>query len=261
MPENIMLISLFPTQAVENEQLAQMLKVFEAESKLVPEKWGNDERIRKAYDEIEIQELVKEGVQEGSRRFDDIYLHRTKKLRYSGRFSTRLHPRSYLKFTSRDKAKEAEKKMFFELGDRMAQLTKPKFGVSHILFADSIEMDNTIEYELMEECGQPTPARFLPYGPLGVGLRTYFGEQLIKCFEREFLLKAPAYVEELDWGGIRIDLIEEPWKIDQDTLLKKWLEVMAYLDKKNAFAKYKVRDDGSLAVAPIASKVWLESNK
>ncbi len=261
MAENIMLISLFPTQAVEGEQLAKMLNLFEAEEKLMPEKWGSEERIRKAYDTREIQQQVKEGIEIGSRRFDDVYLYRTKKLKYSGRFSTRLHLRSYLKFTSRDKVKEEEKKMFFELGDKMARLTKPKFGVSHILFGDSMGVENTIEYELMEICGQPIPVEFLSYGALGVGLRTYFGEQFIECFGREFLLKAPAYIEELDWGGIRLDLIEEPWNIDRDQLLKKWREVMAYLDQKSVFAKHEIKEDGSLGVKINPSKVWLETRK
>lgn len=255
MKENINIIRLFPTQAINGERLVEVFNVFEAETKLQPEKWGHNERIRQIYNKEEIVTLVQEGIKTGKNIKDLLFLYRNKKLKYNSFFSTRQYPGTFFDFVCKDKVREEEQKLIFELGDHIANIVKPIFGTTHILFVES-RIEQTMEYELLEICGQPYSAEFRSNGPFGVGLRTYFGEQLIEMFGRDFLMNTPAHVVGLEWGGIRIDLVEEPWKIDETTLMEKWKEVMAYLGQKDLFAKYEIREDGTLGGRPTPGRLW-----
>ncbi|GAA0135328.1 hypothetical protein YSY43_21680 [Paenibacillus sp. YSY-4.3] len=74
-------------------------------------------------------------------------------------------------------------------------------------------------------------------------MRTYFGGYVLEMFGRDFLMNTPAVVTELEWGGIRIDLSEKPWKLELNELILIWLRVIDYLATSNVLAIPQFRED------------------
>src|SRR5690606_39268372 len=76
-------------------------------------------------------------------------------------------------------------------------------------------------------------------GPRGLGMRTYFGPHYTEQFGRELLLSvpAPSTATELDWGGIRIDLIPEPWLVPEPVLVAAFQSAMDHLAPAKVLAE------------------------
>ncbi len=113
----------------------------------------------------------------------------------------------------------------------------------------------------MEISSQPIPVRFLPNGPLGIGARTYFSGHILEMFDKELLQNSPAVVSELDWGGLCIDILNNPLGSDSDTLLDNWLQVMKYLEPAQVMAIPSFDEDqmGVTYSPNIAWKDYLKS--
>lgn len=95
-------------------------------------------------------------------------------------------------------------------------------------------------------CSQPTPAKLIANGPYGIGMRNYFGSDIIELFGRDILQNAPAVVSELKWGGLRIDLADKPWKADPEKLLNNWTKIMNKLEPPHLFSKPDFDDKESI---------------
>lgn|GEM_PF-1031746 len=255
MKPNLFKITMSPTVSLkEKETLEMILDLFDKNEKLTPDKWGNSERVRIDYNR---EEIVK-NILTSNRSFDDIFIYRNKKtIKYTGWISMSKSNKAFLKF---DFDKSMNNKYwvdFFELSDKLAQIFKPRFGVTTI-WSDEMELNDYNSEALfrkMLESRSSTPAKFLPEGPLGVGLRTYFNEEIINLFGREFLLKTPAYVEELEWGGIKMDLVKEPWNTEMELIFESWVKVMEYLKEANIFSEYIYRGEDVMAKV-ITSEKW-----
>ncbi|MFF2094560.1 hypothetical protein [Paenibacillus sp. NPDC058174] len=233
MTPNLFLIEMYPTVSFSNEEvLGRLLDVFESDEKLVPTHWGNDERIKVEYNRNEIIEKVTE------RRITEIHLHRDKSIKYSGYFHVNLSNRSFLYFNFHKSLSKKHWSMFFEISDKISNIAKPRYGITNIFWPTAYpwNTENERNQILMDLCSQPVPVEFLQNGPLGVGSRTYFSNDVLELFRREYLKNSPGHVSEFDWGGICIDVIEKPWEADSSELLNKWLQVMKYLETSGAIA-------------------------
>ncbi len=255
MKPNLFKITMFPNISLkEKDALEMLLDLFDKNEKLVPDKWGNSERVRINYD----REEIVANVLTQNRRFDDIFIYRNKKtIKYNGWFTTPKSNRAFLSFDFDKSISDKYYKEYFELSDNLAHILKPRFGVTTI-WSDEIELNDNNRKALfwnMFESRSVRPASFLPDGPVGVGLRTYFNEDMINLFGKEFLLNAPAYVEELEWGGIRIDLVKEPWNTEMELIFEEWIKVMDYLEEANVFSEYVFRGEDVMAKV-ITSDKW-----
>lgn len=83
---------------------------------------------------------------------------------------------------------------------------------------------------------EPVPVKFFPNGLLGPGMQTYFDGFVLDMFGRDFLMKVPCLVKEMDWGGIRLDIIDKPWEAELGELLENWMKVIDYLNSSNVVA-------------------------
>lgn len=254
MKPNLFRISMFPNVELKEQNLKELLNIFDEDDKITPEQWGNDERVRLKYDKEEIIDKVSSE----SNKFDYIFLYRNKKvIKYDCWFSTKKVNRSYLKVEFSKNMNKKHWEYFFDVSDSIARITKPRFGVT-TMWSDEMLLKDDEEkamFENMLMSRGPVPANFLSEGPLGVGLRTYFNEDIINLFGRDFLLNAPAYVEELDWGGIRMDLVEEPWNTEMDIVFESWIKVMDYLKEANVFSEYIYRGEDVMAKV-VTSEKW-----
>lgn len=73
---------------------------------------------------------------------------------------------------------------------------------------------------------------------------------------KNVIINTPAYIKELSWGGIRIDLVDDPWESDLEHLLERWLEVMEYLNKAEVIAVPNFGDNMGVTFNP--NSKWKE---
>lgn len=247
MKPNLFRISMLPTISLqEKTNLEQLLDLLDKNEKLIPNKWGNDERIKVDYKRSEIIEKVLTK----DIRFNEVFVYKNEKhIKYEGWFLTEKSYRAYLEFQFSKNMSRKYWKEFFCLSDNIANIVKPRFGVT-TMWSDEIKIDSydsKASFYNMIESRSCSPGEFLPDGPLGVGLRTYFNKEMINLFGRKFLLNAPVYVEELEWGGIRMDLVKEPWNTEMECMFETWIKVMDYLKKAEVFSNYVFRGEDVMA--------------
>lgn len=252
MTPNLFSTIMYPSLSIDNEEiLGNLLDVFESNDKFAPTHWGNSEQVKVEYNRNEIIEKVSE------RRISEVYLHRNKTVKYTGSFKVHMSPRSFLDL---EVHKSMPKKLwpaFFELSDKIAEIVKPSFGVTHIFWPPTYPWnnDNDRNHIWMNLCSYPVPVKFLQNGPLGVGTRTYFSNYILEMFGRDLLKKAPAIISEFNWGGMSIDVVENPWDADISELLDNWLKVMNYLKSSNVIATPSF-DKSRMGVTFSPSNAW-----
>lgn len=245
-------ISMYPTVSLDSEELInQYLDVFESDEKFVPIEWGDSELIKLDYCRTEAIKRVSDG------KVSELYLHRNKSIKYTGYVDVQADPRSYLSLKFDKTMSRKYWSQFFELSNQLANIVRPRFGSTHIFWPAKYPWNNEREHDLvwMNISAQPIPVRFLPNGPLGLGMRTYFGGHVLEMLGRDFLKRTPAIVTELEWGGICIDLLEESWEADVEEVLDIWLKVMDYFCSSKAFAIPSF-DEDRMGVSFSPNQAW-----
>ncbi|MGG4552085.1 hypothetical protein [Paenibacillus humicus] len=217
----------------------QLLSVFDKYDKFIPNQWGDSELTKVDYNRPEILEKVI------NNKTSEVYLHRNNAVKYTAQFDLDLNVRSIFDFEAHKLMSSKFWPAFFDLSDELATVSEPNFGVTHIFWPPTIpwETDEQRIHRWMNLASSPVPVEFHPNGPLGVGMRTYFGGYVLEMFGRDFLMNTPAIVTELEWGGIRIDLSEKPWELELNELILIWSRVMDYLETSNVLAIPQFRED------------------
>lgn len=259
MKPNYFTIAMYPTVSINQEEiLGRLLSVFDSNEKFAPTHWGNSETVRVEYNREEILEKV---ILE--RKVSEVHLYRDKAVHYRGSFKVNWSHRSYLEFEFHKSIPKSLWSAFFELSDQIAEIVKPRFGVSQIFWKASYPWNTERErlHMWMNMSALPIPVRFLPNGPLGIGARTYLSGHILDMFDKELLLNSPAVVSELDWGGICIDLLQNPLEANIDMLLDSWLHVMKYLEPAQVMAMPSFHESRMVVTySPnVAWKEYLES--
>jgi hypothetical protein len=212
--------------------LAGILAAFEANPHCAPTHWGGDERVRKPYnrsDAIRFANKLEPPVG------GTIHLYRDRAVQYGGSFGVSKHP--FISFDFDKSMVAARWPELLDLADSLASIFQPRFGTVHIRRSVGpwkSEQDRL--QALMHYCASTAPVDFNRHGPRGLGMRTYFGGDIVGLFGRDLLLSTPAIVTDLDWGGVRIDLGEDMWNINGENLLERWQSAMRHLEKAKAFA-------------------------
>ncbi|MEK4114927.1 hypothetical protein NST44_01755 [Paenibacillus sp. FSL W8-0919] len=255
MSPNLFSIIMYPTVSFDKEEvLCSLLDIFEEDGKFNPTHWGDSELVKIEYNRSEILEKVI-----FERSVSEIYLHRDKSVKYTGSIDVKLTPRSFMKFNFHKSMPKKLWPAFFEMSDKIAEIVKPRFGVTHIFWKPIYpwQTDNDRLHIWMNLCSHPVPVKFLPNGPLGVGTRTYLGDHILEMFDREFLKNAPGSVSELNWGGMRIDVMEHPWEAELTILIDNWIKVMGFLETSHVLAIPSF-DEYRMGVSFSPSSAWQE---
>jgi len=220
-------LRMYPLSSCDGNMDA-LLDAFEADEKFAPTHWGGDERVRLEYKREDV-------VRHAKRPLAAVYLYRDKAAKYGGGIDV---SQASLNFEIDKSIAPGRWPEFLRLADRMASVVKPGFGTAHIVWSSTVpwvtEQDRI--HRWMNFCAQCAPKDFRPNGPLGLALRTYFGGEILELFGRDLLLKTPIAVEELDWGGIRMDLAENMWDAKLEFLLERWMKAMDHLKPAEAMA-------------------------
>ena len=180
--------------------IGRLLDALEGHARFSPTHWGTDERIRLDYDRAEVLGRASQG---GAIR--QVLLHRKKSVKYEGHFDARKG--SFVSFLFDDSLDAASWTNLLVLADQIAEVLRPRFGVVHRFLSTPSPWENDEQrvLTLMDFVAQPVPVRFNASGPLGLAMRTYLDADIADLFGRDLLLSTPAVVDELGWGGIRIE--------------------------------------------------------
>jgi hypothetical protein len=118
--------------------------------------------------------------------------------------------------------------VIYELGDRLAERFRADYGVVHPVVRDGTDFGSAGNMEL---------GWLQSYGPLDVGVRTWYGPHLAALIGEE-LIRAAGVATPLPWGGLRLDLVAEPWAADIDTLKQRQAEAIAALAPAQVLGDY-----------------------
>lgn len=89
------------------------------------------------------------------------------------------------------------------------------------------------------------------YGFDSIAIRTYIGPELLNMFDLSDLEALNLDIMPTSWGGIRIDLIKDPWAASFEDLYQQMKKVNSYLDDKG------LRGDYSRALFKKSGRNWL----
>jgi uncharacterized protein YjbI with pentapeptide repeats len=227
---NYMGIYMFSSLELSAPIVDSLSRCLEEQPVFTPETWGPSERVKLPYKR---KEVLRAWDQHGSIAW--VQLLRTQVPKYEASIDAVA---GYFDIETDGPPARKDWPAFFELADRLAAVLKPRYATAHIVWSrPGLSKQDAKLDRLMDSCGVVYPREFRPNGPLGLGLRTYFGADVLDFIGRDTLLAAPARATELDWGGIRIDLWKEVEELDGSVaLVHRWKTAMDYFEPLDVFA-------------------------
>lgn len=235
MKEVECILSMYPTVSLDNEEvLDTFLNLFETYEDLVPEKWGRSERTNIKYKKEEVKKIILDLDEAHGKSY--VFFRRKKKNSYLGWTSIDNSTVSYFNFTF--KYAENKLKDFFDFTDKIVEILNPRFCTASINNNEIIvetEEEKKL-YSQMSYSRETLSATFFADGPMGLSLRTYCDKHMIEYFGKDKFLRAPMYVKQMKNGGVRLDLVEEPWNADGRTIFEEWIKDMKYFKDIELFA-------------------------
>lgn len=206
--------------------LGRLLDAFESIEAFILTHWGLDERVANPYNRDELIATV-------TTLKSDFYLPGLKRKyapRYKAYFSAVSEGLNYVTIEFGSELSKKDYKNVFALGDVLAAFLEAEFGIVHYIWFDGSQ----------EYCasGQITASEFLNYGPTPICARTWLGSHLIKLIGRENILNSGAIIKETSWSGLQLDLVENPWSSDVETLSSQQFSVMNHLKPSGIFGDY-----------------------
>jgi hypothetical protein len=94
-----------------------------------------------------------------------------------------------------------------------------------------------IDYEYIHSAG--IGARdFQSNGLVSISARNWFGPHLVQLIGRERINNCDGYVQDTAWGGVRLDLVEEPWQANAETLSIAQKKIRRNLEDSGVFGDY-----------------------
>jgi hypothetical protein len=130
----------------------------------------------------------------------------------------------------------------FALADALANAFEPDWGATALIvdLRDDVTRptasDDERDAALLSRAGYVASVDYNSHGPEGLAMRTYIGPFFADQLGRERIETLPLIVEKLAWGGYRVDLVPEPWRLDMRGLLDAWRRGMAHLRDAGVFA-------------------------
>ncbi len=241
MPDRIMIdiFTLKPLNLVED--FSSQIDILESSSHLKPTHWGKDGRPRskRKYTRDKLLSYVND-----KELLDELYLYRdeqpTYTIFYFPRFKYSSTPSSIhwsfekdVKTFSLDVAQE-----IFEVSSNLAGQVEAIFGYTWTPWDDNEDWKRYMPSSIINAIA------FADYGPNPVHVRTWYGSYLIEIIGRKALVESGALIKETSWGGVELDLVEEPWNSSLDEILKRQQEVMAVLGRTEVFGDYRTHEAG-----------------
>ncbi|NFG40686.1 pentapeptide repeat-containing protein [Clostridium botulinum] len=251
-------ISLFPKELLSNEEnINSLLDLFENEEKFLPTHWGTFERPKFKYDRYEILNKVL------NEKKDMIFLHRNKAPKYTCYFdlSNKDDLCNYFTVQFNNKTPKKYWDDIYEFSDKIAEVIKPRFGVSGLVYNAPIYIKSKLDelLNLMLYTSQESQADFPKCGVRGLGMKTYFGDSLLNLYGKDIIMDIPAVINRLKYGGVSIDLSENHWLEESEILFNSWKICMEYLNKFDILASFTAKESGCIDFK--SNELWDKNKK
>jgi len=214
------------------EDISLDLDILESSSNLSPTHWGKDERpsSRRKYVRDEVSFFLEE------RKPDGLHFYRNQHPIYTFFYSSRYSSRPggiHWSFEKNVKTLNSDiVKEIFDASSSLAEALEAVFGYIWTPWDDN---DGYKRYMPRPFINIPT---LLSYGPNPVDIRTWYGPYIIGLIGRNVLTESGVLTRDTAWGGVELDLVEEPWNSSLEEVLKRQKEVMAVLGKTEVFGNY-----------------------
>jgi hypothetical protein len=220
------------------EVLRPVLEALQADPSLAADEWGLDESSPRPFD---LDQTV--SVARGVSSPHMLRLWRGKPVRQSTLVRLSRRPAVITELPPATPPKDWHH--LFELGDPLARAFQPDIAWAHVFRTDGepVAGEDPRRFEMDMGVTGSGPV-YDEDGPGGLGMRTYIGPRLVDFFGRDRLLSTPVPVAELDWGGVRLDLVERPWEAPEADLLSAWQAAMNHLRPAEVFAEVERGEDG-----------------
>jgi hypothetical protein len=224
---NLVIIKLFTTKGIRNSaDMKALLDILEFFPEFTPQKWGKDGKPKQAYarDEMIANFLTRDG--------GDLFF-RNQKLKYEGSFPTSISGK--LDYFSLDIEPQTEEHVqhIFELGNQLAEFFEPIYGSVHPIWRLG-----TPGSQKFSEPGSISLVEFEDGGPLGLTARNWFDPKLIKSLSRKPFEDSGGILRWMNYGGLQLDLVQDPASSTFESLVSKQIEVTNNLKDLNIFGDY-----------------------
>jgi hypothetical protein len=218
--------------------LRPVLEAIQADPALAAEEWGLDEQSLRPID-LDQAASVARGVSSPHM----LRLQRGKRVRQSTLIRLNRYPAVITEVPPATPPQDWHH--LFEFGDPLARAFRPDVAWVHVFRTDGepVSGGDPRRFEMDMGVTGSGPV-YDEDGPGGLGMRTYIGPHLVEAFGRDRLLSTPVPSTELDWGGVRLDLVERPWEAPEAELLAAWQAAMSHLRPAEVFSEVERGGDG-----------------
>ncbi|WP_299081242.1 hypothetical protein [uncultured Paraglaciecola sp.] len=233
-----------PKPMYEGDYLEQILDLFETSNNFVPEWWSDTDGKKYPYDRTDLLSTIRNRVH--ADLFPSVSFGRKKTPKNDCYVGISLE-----QAISSDLGKSTARKHWqpwMELMDKLVAIFEPSFGTVGFIpewrnETGELSPRDITAVEFLYSSRINGTQYWLKAGLRGVATRTYFGEHFIDLFGRENLLSTPnTVIKELDWGGIRMDLMDDITTVNEEELFANWRAAMDHLLQFEVFAHMKLDD-------------------
>lgn len=223
----------------ERTVLAPVIEALCANASFVPEEMGLGEHSGRPFDIAEA--LLNAG---GKSSQHMLRLERKSRLNHTTLVRLNNMPGLIVELSKATPA--ADWRQLFDLADSLAEAYRPDIAWVHLYSSvePPVDSDEDKTQALMDAVVVGSGINYMDDGPGGLGLRTYVGPRLVDLIGRDLLLSTPVSLTELSWGGVRLDLVAEPWQATQSELHAAWLGATAHLRPAGVFSEAVIDEDG-----------------
>jgi len=224
-----------------SDVLAPVLSALAAHKLFAPARWGLGEGADRPFNAEDVLRVA-----QGESSQFTLQLERDERVKHSTLI--RLSRRPGLTTELPPTTNVDDWRHLFELGDPLTESYRPDIAWAHVFSNLSTPVSNEAERTQLriDASVVGSGTAYDDEGPGGLALRTYLGPRFVEQIGKELLLSAPAHVSELPWGGVRIDLVKEPWRATQEELHAVWLAVTEHLKPARFFSEQEVEEDGEV---------------
>jgi hypothetical protein len=191
-----------------------------AEAKLEPTHAGPRENELHAFDRAATVDAITSG------QHHLLCLARRKAPRYTGGLLAQR--RAGLTDISIEGCAHPKPEILYTLGDTLAARFRAPYAVAHPEIVDGTKFRGA---------GAITTDWLQNYGPMLVASRTWYGTHLTDLIGED-RIRAAGIATSLPWGGLRLDLVAEPWAADIATLKQRQAEAVAALEPAQVLGNY-----------------------
>jgi hypothetical protein len=216
----------------EPGQLSGVLDALETDLQMVPELVGPDERHRKAY----ARKAVLSKIPRARGREWFLMFFRDHAPVYGGSIASVTGTKIQVGFKAEGLV--GGWKPVFGLADEIARRVGPRLLAVAPRFErrDPKEGEDAETIDWIIESGYMYEPNLRKQGLIGLAPRTYLGPDVVELIGRARIDALALPCQWLDGGGVRLDLVPEPWDATAEDLVKPWRAAMAILRESEVFS-------------------------